>query len=138
LKRTRLTLTLFSGAVDANTSDEDIMNDGEDALTADPAATPRAKTNIVKHGGLVEEDATRVNGTCKRDLVRMEEVKGGFVLYFVRVIPEDLDDGVGRKEDVRIRTQIWKEKPQVSANVHLRNSVAAGKITMDRHKCLVH
>jgi hypothetical protein len=84
-------------------------------FTADPAATPRAKTNIVKHGGLVEEDATRVNGTCKRDLVRMEEVKGGFVLYFVRVIPEDLDDGVGRKEDVRIRTQI-----------------------MDRHKCLVH
>jgi hypothetical protein len=68
-------LALFSWVVDADASNKDIMDDGEDAFTADPEATTRSKTNIVKHGGLVKEDTTRVDRTCKRDLVRMEEVK---------------------------------------------------------------
>lgn len=52
------------------------MNDSEAAFAAHPLTRPGEDTGIVEDGGLVEEDASAVDGTCKRHLIGMEIVEG--------------------------------------------------------------
>lgn len=62
-------------AVDADTCDKNVMNDGEAAFTADPTAATGPNAGIVEDGGLVQENTTVVNQTCKGNLIRMEIVE---------------------------------------------------------------
>ena len=51
------------------------MDDGEAAFAGHPLARSGENARIVQDGGLVEEDASAVNGSRKRHLFGMEVVE---------------------------------------------------------------
>jgi hypothetical protein len=69
------TLALCIPPVDARAGHQDIVDNGEAALAADPAAVPGQDAGIVEHRGLVQAHAPTVDGACKRHLFRVEIVK---------------------------------------------------------------
>lgn len=82
------------------------MDNGETAFAAYPTAIAREDTCIVQDGSLVQQDATSMHGSGKGYLVGVEEVEAGPAEYLMRSIAKDIDDGLGRIEDIGIRSQI--------------------------------
>jgi hypothetical protein len=82
------------------------VDDGETAFAAYPTAIAREDTCIVQDGSLVQQDATSMHGSGKRYLVGVEEVEAGPAEHLMRSVAKDVDDGLGRIEDICIRTQV--------------------------------
>lgn len=86
------------------------MHDGEAAFAAYPLAGPRQDAGIVEDGGLVEQDASAVDGPRKRHLVGVEVVKCRLAPDLVGLVPQDVEDRVGGEEDVGIGSEVWAEE----------------------------
>ena len=76
------------------------MDDCEAALAAHPLAVPREDASIVQDGGLVEQDASAVDGPRKRHLVRVEVVERRLSPDLVGLVAQDVEERIGGKEDV--------------------------------------
>ena len=63
---------------------------------------------MVQDGGLVEEDASTVNGTRKRHLFGMEIVESRVSPDLIRLVTQDVEKRVGGKEDVSLRGEVWR------------------------------
>lgn len=94
LLRMRLTFTLLAMAVDTRTGYHDIVNDGEDAFAADPAAITRRNPGIVKDCSFVQYNTAAVYPSCEGDFFRMEKVKARSTLDLVGTVAQYLRDGV--------------------------------------------
>jgi hypothetical protein len=81
--------------------------DGKAAFTAHPLAGFGEDAGIMEDGGLVEQHASAVDGTCKRYLVGMEVVKCGFPPDFIGLVAENIENRVGSKEYVGIGGEVW-------------------------------
>lgn len=66
--------------VDTCRSYQHIVDNREAAFAAHPLPSFGEDARIVKDGGLIEEDASTVNGARKWDFIGVEIVKGGFPL----------------------------------------------------------
>lgn len=62
----------------------------------------------MENGGLVEQDASAVDGTRKGHLVRMKIVEGRLPPDFVGLVPQDVVERVGGEEDVGFRGEVWR------------------------------
>jgi hypothetical protein len=103
---TSLTLAVHAVAIDGNAADHDIVDDGEAALAADPIALAVPDATVGQHGGLVEPHASTMELLCDRDLLGMEEVPAGPIDDLIRGVAEDVDNRVGRVEDVRVLGEV--------------------------------
>lgn len=70
----QLTLALHAVSVDTDAADQDIVDDGEAALAADPVAATVLQATVGQDGGLVEADAAAVLGLGQGQLLGMEEL----------------------------------------------------------------
>ena len=100
------TLAAHATAIDGGAADHDIVHDGEAALATDPVALAVPDAAVGQDGGLVEVDAATMELLGEGDLVGVEEVPAGLVDDLVRGMAEDVDDGVGRVENVGILGEI--------------------------------
>jgi hypothetical protein len=69
------TFTLFAMTINASACNQHIVDNGETAFAADPAAVTRPDTGIVQDGCFVEEDAARVDEAGEWNLLGVEKVK---------------------------------------------------------------
>ena len=70
--------------IDSSTTDQDIMNNGEDAFTSDPGAILVFDATVVQDGGFVKLDAASVYLFGEDDLIFVEVVPTRPTLDFVR------------------------------------------------------
>ena len=106
-KQPPLTLALHATSVNGGAADHDIVDDGEAALAAHPIALAILDAAVAQHGGLVEPHAPTVKPLRDRHLVRVEEVPNGPVDDLVWRVAQDVDNGVGRIEDMGVLGEIW-------------------------------
>ena len=102
----QLTFALFIHVINASTSNEDVVSDGEDTLTTNPLSISGSDPGIVENSCFVQLHTTIVDLTSKRDLVRMEVGEAGSASDLVRMIAQDFGDGFGSKQDVGIRAKV--------------------------------
>jgi hypothetical protein len=93
-------------AVDARTTDHDIVNDGEATLTADPLSLAVLEPAIGQDSGLVEVDASAILCSGERKLIGMEELPDGPINDLIGGVTENVDDGVGRVKNVCVVGQV--------------------------------
>jgi hypothetical protein len=62
---------------------------------------------MVQDGGLVEEDASAVNGSRKRHLFGMEIVERRLSPDLIGLVAQDIEKRVGGKEDGGFRSEVW-------------------------------
>lgn len=104
----KLTLAIGSPVVDAGARHQHIMNNCEAALAVHPPPVPRENLHIVKHGSLVEPDASAVDRAGELDLGWVEVVKRGLVQNLGRLIAEDIDNRLRGKQDVGIGREVCR------------------------------
>lgn len=80
-------MTAFAGLIDAGTRHQTIVDNGEDALAANPVALFVLDLAIIEHGSLVEPDAAAVDGLGKGDFIRVEVFPARFSHNFMGCIP---------------------------------------------------
>lgn len=85
------------------------MHDGKAALAAYPAAIAREYAGIVKNRSLVEKNTATMDGASEWHLVRMKVVKAGPAEDLSGRVAEDVNDGLGRVQDIGIRSQVLIE-----------------------------
>lgn len=88
------------------------MDNGEATLATYPAAIAREDARIVKHGGLVKENASTVYGAGKGHFIWMEVFKARPAEDLCRRISEDIGDGVGREENIGFWRQVYMSSSQ--------------------------
>ena len=84
------------------------MDDREAAFAAHPLASPGEDASIVQDGGLVEQDASAVDRTRKRHLVRVEIVERRLSPDLVGLEAQDIEKRVGGKEYVCFGREVWR------------------------------
>jgi len=93
-------------AIDGNAADHDIVDDREAALASDPVALSVLDATVGQDGSLVEPHASTVELLGDWDFLGMEEVPAGAIDDLVRSVAEDVDNGVGRVEDMSILGEV--------------------------------
>lgn len=102
----RLTLAFQALSIDTGTSNHNIVDDGEDALATNPLPISRFDSGIVEDGRLVKVDATVSHIASRRDLIGMEVVEARPSVELIRLISQDIGDGVRGKKDVGLGAEI--------------------------------
>jgi len=97
-----LTLALHALAINAGAANEHVVDDGEAAFAADPVALTVPQATVGQDGSLVESDAAAVLLSRQWELFGMEELPHGPVDDLIRRMTEDVDNRVGRVQDVGI------------------------------------
>jgi hypothetical protein len=93
--------------IDTGTSNEDIVTDCENALTTNPLSISASDPGIMENSRLLQLHTTIVDLASKRHLVWMKVIEARFACDFIRMIAQDVDDGVRSKQNVRIRGVVW-------------------------------
>jgi hypothetical protein len=88
--------------IDRGAADHDIVDNGEAALASDPVALAILDTTVRQDGSLVEPHSSTVELLCYRDLVGMKEVPARAVDHLIWSVAEDVDNRIGRVEDMCI------------------------------------
>ena len=89
-------------AVDAGAAYEHVVDDGEAAFAANPVALAVPQPAVGQDGGLVESDAAAVLLFRQRELFWVEELPHRPVDDLIGRVAEDVDNRVGRVQDVGI------------------------------------
>jgi hypothetical protein len=89
-------------SIDAGAADEHIVDDGEAAFATDPFTLAVLEAAIGQNGGLVQSYAAAVLGSCQGEFIWMKKLPHGAIDYLVRRMAEDVDNGVGRVQDVGV------------------------------------
>lgn len=105
-----LTLALHAISVDADAADEHVVDDGEAAFAADPVALAVLQAAVGQDGRLVEAHAAAVAGLGQWQLVGVEEVPDGAVDDLIGRVAENVDNGVGRVENMGIVGEVWRDE----------------------------
>lgn len=101
-----LTLALHAVAVDGGTADHDVVDDREAAFAANPVTLAVPDAAVGQDGRFVEPHTAVVELLRDRDFVRMKKVPDGAVDNLIRRVSQDVDNGVGRVEDMGIIAEV--------------------------------
>jgi hypothetical protein len=96
-------------SIDTRATDHDIVDNGEAAFTADPLSLTVLESAVGQDGSLVEVYSSAILCSGERKLVWVEELPDGSIDDLVRRVAKDVDDGVGRVENVCVVGQVWVE-----------------------------
>lgn len=88
-----LTFRLWAVHVDTSTTDEYVVDDGEDAFAADPVAMLVLYAAIIQHGSLIEFYASAMNSLCKWNFLRVEIVPTRSAYDILGTVIKDIADG---------------------------------------------
>jgi hypothetical protein len=96
-------------SVDTGAADKDIVDDGEAAFATDPFSLAVLQAAVGQDSSLVQSDAALMVGFGQREFIRMEELPDGAIDHLVGRMAEDVDNGVGRVQDVGVIGEICQE-----------------------------
>lgn len=138
----RLTLAAHALTIDADAAHHDIVNDREAAFAPYPIPLAVLDAAVCQDCGLVELHASQVELLGERPVLLMEEIPGGPIDDLVRSVAEDINNGVGRVEDVStirevcscewrflLHVQRWRSLPWIVMKVVSILASAAGCLT---------
>lgn len=103
---TRLTVALLIHTINTGTSNEDIVSDREYAFTTNPSSISASDPSIMEDSCFIQLHTTIMDLASKRHLFRMKVVEAGFASDLVRMIAQDVGNGFGSKQNVRIWGEI--------------------------------
>jgi len=98
----RLTLRFASSLVNTGADDHDIVDNGETALAANPLSTLAEYITVGQYGCLVHDHLPLMELLGIWQLIFVEEVPGGPIDDLIWCVAENVDDRVGRVENVRL------------------------------------
>lgn len=102
----QLTFRFASSLVNTGANDHDIVDDGETALAANPLTVLAQDVAVSQHGCFVHDNLLLVELLSIGQFILVEEVPCGTVDDLIWCVAENVDDRVGRVEDVRLGGEI--------------------------------
>jgi hypothetical protein len=102
----RLTFGFASSFVNTSANNHDIVDNGKTALAANPLASLAQHITVGQHGRLVHDNLPLMEFLSIRQFIFVEEVPCGTVDNLIWCVAEDIDDRVGRVEDMRLGCEI--------------------------------
>lgn len=102
----QLTFGFASSLVNTGANDHDIVDDGETALAANPLTVLAQDVAVSQHGCFVHDNLPLVELLSIGQFILVEEVPCGTVDDLIWCVAENVDDRVGRVEDVRLGGEI--------------------------------
>jgi hypothetical protein len=102
----QLTFRFASSLVNTGANDHDIVDDGETALAANPLTVLAQDVAVSQHGCFVHDNLPLVELLSIGQFILVEEVPCGTVDDLIWCVAENVDDRVGRVEDVRLGGEI--------------------------------
>jgi len=103
----RPTFGFASSLVDTGANNHDIVDNGETALADNPLAILAQYIAIGQHSRLVHDHLPLMELLGIGQFILVEEFPGRTVDDLIWCVTEDVDDRVGRVEDMRLRCEIW-------------------------------
>lgn len=82
------------------------MHDGKAALATDPLPRLGQDAGVVKHGRLVQQDTSAVDGPRKWHLIGVKVLESRLSSHLVGLVAQDVIDGVGCEENVGIGCEV--------------------------------
>jgi hypothetical protein len=110
----QLTFGFASSLVDTGAHNHDIVDDGKTTLAANPLAILAQYVAVGQHGCLVHDNLPLVELLSIGQFILVEEVPCGTVDDLIWCVAENVDDRVGRVEDMRLGGKIWANDQQSS------------------------
>jgi hypothetical protein len=86
--------------IDAGATDHDIIDNGEATLASYPVALAVFNTAVCQYGSFVELHTSQMELLGEGSVLDMKEVPGRSVDDLVRGVAEDINNGVGRVENM--------------------------------------
>ena len=102
----RLTFGFASSLVNTSANNHDIVDNGKTALAANPLASLAQHITVGQHGRFVHDDLPLMELLSIGQFIFVEEVPCGTVDNLIWCVAEDIDDRVGRVEDMRLGCEI--------------------------------
>jgi hypothetical protein len=102
----QLTFGFASSLVNTGANNHDIVDNGETALAANPLASLAQYVAVGQHSRLVHDDLPLMKLLGIGQFILVEKVPCGMVNDFIWCVAKDVDDRVGRVEDMRLGCEI--------------------------------
>lgn len=96
------TLSLRASLIYRRRGNKNIVNDSKHTFATNPPSIFVFDSAVIQRGSLLEFQTSAMDGSRKRDFVRMKVLPAGFPFDLVRFISQDLFDGIRAVLDSRV------------------------------------